>query len=61
MPIYPKPGAAAIRIIVRGIKASQAPLEILPGLTLNGADGQPTPQAEEVLRRNTAIPLSSAN
>src|SRR5258708_32631660 len=51
MPVYPRPDAAAIRILVRATKASGAPLTLLPGLTLNDADGKPSAEAEEILRR----------
>src|SRR5215212_8472342 len=33
LPVYPRPNAAAIRILVRAIKGSRAPLALLPGLT----------------------------
>lgn len=50
LPVYGKPGGAAIRIIVRAVKASHAPLAILPPLTLTDAAGKPTAEAEAVLR-----------
>ena len=50
LPIFPRPGAAAIRIIVSATKGSRAPLALLPGLTLNNADGKPSGLAEAVLR-----------
>lgn len=49
-PIYPKPDAAAIRILLHAIKGSRGPLRILPGLTLNDRQGHPTPAAEHVLQ-----------
>jgi tRNA1(Val) A37 N6-methylase TrmN6 len=49
-PIYPRPDAAAIRVLVRAIKGSRAPLSLAPGLTLNDTNGQPSAQAEAVLR-----------
>jgi len=50
MPIYPRPGAAAIRILVRAVKGSHAPLVLAPGLTLNDAHARPTVEAEAILR-----------
>jgi tRNA1(Val) A37 N6-methylase TrmN6 len=55
LPVYPKPDAPAIRILVRAVKASRAPLAILPGLTLATAAGAPTPAAEAILRGGDAI------
>ena len=54
LPIYPRPNAAAIRILVRAIKGTRAPLTLLPGLTLNDADGRPTSEAEAILRGGAA-------
>ncbi len=58
MPVYPKPGAAAIRVLARGIKASRAPLTVLPGLLLADGDNKPTPQAEQILRENVALSMT---
>jgi tRNA1(Val) A37 N6-methylase TrmN6 len=57
LPIYPKPGQDAIRIIVRATRSSRAPLRLLPGLTLNDRDGRPTPEAEAVLRGGRELAL----
>jgi tRNA1(Val) A37 N6-methylase TrmN6 len=59
LPVYPKPGAPAIRILVAATKASRAPLSLLPGLLLARADGRPTAEAEAVLRGGAALPLVS--
>jgi tRNA1(Val) A37 N6-methylase TrmN6 len=59
LPIYPKADAAAIRIIVRAVKASRAPLTLLPGLVLGDGDGKPTAEAEAVLRGGGSLPLAS--
>ena len=50
LPVHPKAGAPAIRILVRATKASRAPLALLPGLVLTDAAGRPTAEAEAVLR-----------
>ena len=58
LPVHPKPGAAAIRILVRAIKGSAAPPSQLPGLWLNRDDGRPSAEAEAVLRQAAALPLA---
>ena len=58
LPIHPKPDAPAIRVIVRAVKASRAPLALLPGLILADAAGKPTAAAEAVLREGALLPLS---
>ncbi len=58
LPIYPKPDAPAIRVLARAMKASRAPLALLPGLVLADAAGKPTMQAEAVLRSGASLPLA---
>jgi tRNA1(Val) A37 N6-methylase TrmN6 len=58
MPVHPKPGAPAIRVLVRAAKQSRAPLTIYPGLIPNNADGSPTTDADAVLRGRSALPLA---
>lgn len=57
LPVHPKPDEPAIRILMRATKASRAPPLLLPGLALNDAAGNPTPQAEAVLRAGATLPL----
>jgi tRNA1(Val) A37 N6-methylase TrmN6 len=58
LPVHPKPGAPAIRVLLRAVKASRAPLSLLPGLTLADAAAKPTAEAEAVLRGNAVLPLA---
>jgi tRNA1(Val) A37 N6-methylase TrmN6 len=58
VPIYPKPDAPAIRIIVRAVKDSRAPLQLLPGLTLTDGSGRPTQAAEAILRVGLTLALA---
>ena len=58
LPVHPKPGRNAIRILVRAIKGSRAPLELLPGLMLNDAAAQPTPEAQAILRNGGTLALA---
>ena len=56
-PVHPKPGTAAIRVLVCATKGSAAPSRLLPALVLNGEDGRPSAEAEAVLREGTALRL----
>jgi tRNA1(Val) A37 N6-methylase TrmN6 len=58
LPVHPKPGAPAIRVLVRAAKQSRAPLAIYPGLILTGADGKPSALADAVLRGKAVLPLA---
>jgi tRNA1(Val) A37 N6-methylase TrmN6 len=58
LPVYPKPATPAIRVLARAVKASRAPLTVLPGLLLADADNKPTAQAEALLRENSALPMT---
>jgi tRNA1(Val) A37 N6-methylase TrmN6 len=58
LPVHPKPGAAAIRVLVRATKGNRAPLALLPGLLLADAHGKPTAAAEAVLRGGEALCLT---
>lgn len=58
LPVYPRPGAAPIRVLVRAVKAGEgAPLH-LPGLVLNDGAGRPTEAAEAVLRGGKNLRLA---
>jgi tRNA1(Val) A37 N6-methylase TrmN6 len=58
LPIHSRPGAPAIRVLVRALKESRAPLAVLPGLLLTDDQGRPTPAAEAVLREGAVLPLA---
>jgi tRNA1(Val) A37 N6-methylase TrmN6 len=60
LPIYPKPDTPAIRVVVRAVKSSRAPLSLLPGFFLADRAGKPTAEAEAVLRAAAALPLGKA-
>jgi tRNA1(Val) A37 N6-methylase TrmN6 len=47
-PVHSRAGAPAIRILVRARKGSRAPVQILPGLVIHGADGAFTSQAAAI-------------
>jgi tRNA1(Val) A37 N6-methylase TrmN6 len=58
LPVHPKPDAPAIRVLLRAVKASRAPLALLPGLFLADEDGRPSPEAEAVLRGGALLDLA---
>ena len=55
LPIHPRAGAAARRLLVSGVKGSKAPLRIAPGLALHQADGRLTNEAEAIHRGERLI------
>jgi len=59
VPLWPKPGEEAKRVIVEARKGAKTPLRLHPGLVLHAADGRYTPAAEAVLR-GEAFDLSRA-
>lgn len=58
LPVHGREDQPAIRVLVRASKGSRAPLELLPGLALNDAEGRPMAEAESVLRECQALPLA---
>jgi tRNA1(Val) A37 N6-methylase TrmN6 len=58
LPVHPKAGGSAIRVLVRAVKGSRGPMELLPGLVLNDATGRTTPDADAILRGGEALPLA---
>ncbi|MFZ2872222.1 tRNA1(Val) (adenine(37)-N6)-methyltransferase [Zavarzinia sp.] len=50
LPLWPKAGAEARRVIVTGRLDRRTPARLLPGLVLHEADGRFTPAAEAILR-----------
>jgi tRNA1(Val) A37 N6-methylase TrmN6 len=58
LPVHPKPGAAAIRVLVRATKGNRATLALLPGFLLADTDGKPTAAAEAVLRNGEALSMT---
>jgi tRNA1(Val) A37 N6-methylase TrmN6 len=57
LPIYPRAGAPAVRVLVQGCKGSRAPLSLRPGLILHGHDNRFLPGVEEILRRRAGLDL----
>ncbi len=55
VPIYPKAGQPAHRVIVDAGKARRSPDTLLPGLVLHRPDGKYTAEAEALLRDGAAL------
>ena len=58
LPIYPRAGTQASRILLQGRKGSRAPLTILPGLILHGDNNEFRPNVAGILRHGEPLDLS---
>lgn len=58
LPVLPRQGSPAIRVLVRAVKAAQGRQTDYPGLVLNDAQGRPSIAAEAVLRGGEALLLA---
>jgi len=57
LPLYPRAGTPAHRVLVQGTKGSRAPLCLLPGFTVHGAGDAFTSEAQAILRDGDALPM----
>jgi tRNA1Val (adenine37-N6)-methyltransferase len=57
LPLWAKPRRPAKLLLLRGIKGSHAPFDVLPGLVLHAPDGSFTAEAETILRGGAALEL----
>ncbi|MFA5121288.1 tRNA1(Val) (adenine(37)-N6)-methyltransferase [Zavarzinia sp.] len=55
LPLWPKAGQEAKRVLVAGRAGRKTPARLLSGLVLHGPDGAFTPEAEAVLRSGAAL------
>ncbi|MGH6815986.1 MAG: tRNA1(Val) (adenine(37)-N6)-methyltransferase [Hyphomicrobiaceae bacterium] len=55
LPLHPRAGTPAIRILVQGFKGSRAPATLLPGLILHGDGNAFLPDIQAVLRAGAAL------
>ncbi len=58
LPIHPREGEPASRILVQGTKGSRAPLRLLAGLVLHDPGQRFTAEVEAVLRHGAALDLA---
>lgn len=55
IPLWPRAGVEAKRVIIRALKDRQSPARILPGLVLHKENGDYTDDAEKILRSGQAL------
>lgn len=56
LPLAPRPGMAATRVLVRGVKGSRAPLTLLATRVLHGAEGNGfAPEFDAILRGKAVL------
>jgi tRNA1(Val) A37 N6-methylase TrmN6 len=60
LPVHPRSGASAIRVLIRAEKGGSASLKFCPGLDLNDEDGRPTSAAEAILREGEILPIAKS-
>jgi tRNA1(Val) A37 N6-methylase TrmN6 len=60
LPVLPRAGAPAIRILVRAEKGGDGTRKDCPALALNDENGQPTAAAEAVLRSGKILTIADA-
>jgi tRNA1(Val) A37 N6-methylase TrmN6 len=61
LPVHPKAGAAASRILVTARRGARAPLTLAPGLVLHATGGAWTPEAGAVLRGEAELAAEPTN
>ena len=57
LPLHPKPGQPANRVIVIGTRNARGPFKLLPGFVLHHADGSFRDEATAILRHGARLPL----
>jgi tRNA1(Val) A37 N6-methylase TrmN6 len=57
LPLLPREGAPAHRVIVRGTKGSRAPLTLLADFVLHGPGEAFTSEAQAILAKEAALPM----
>jgi tRNA1(Val) A37 N6-methylase TrmN6 len=55
LPVHPRAGASAHRLLISAIKGSKAPLRIAPALVLHQADGKLTGEADAIHRGEALV------
>ncbi len=60
LPIHPRDGEPASRVLIQAIKGSRAALELRPALVLHNADHGFRPEVEAILRHGAALALRKA-
>lgn len=60
LPVYPRAGEPAIRLLVRAVKSGGAAPSERPGLVLNDAENRPTAAAEAILRGGETLSFTES-
>ena len=58
LPVHPRAGAPAIRVLVRAVQGQPRAARAIPGLSSTTRDGSPTAAAEAVLRGGETLTLT---
>lgn len=58
LPVHPRAGSAATRVLIQGVKGSRAPLALRPAFVLHALDGTYLPEADAILRGVQRLSLS---
>jgi tRNA1(Val) A37 N6-methylase TrmN6 len=61
VPLYPRSGTNASRVLVQGQKDSRAPLELRMGLVLHRQGNAFTPEIDAILRQGLALDMSRSS
>ena len=59
LPVLPRAGAPAVRVLVRAVKGGTGPMRDYPGLALNDELGKPSAAAEAVLRAGQTLVMAN--
>lgn len=59
LPLHPRAGEPACRVIIRGTKGSRAPLRMLPGICLHSLDNRFTPEIDRILKTPASLAANS--
>jgi tRNA1(Val) A37 N6-methylase TrmN6 len=60
LPLHPRSGEPASRVLVEAVKGSRAPLQLRAGLVLHGAGTAFRPDIAAVLRHGAALPIGGS-
>ena len=55
LPVHPRTDRPAVRVLVKAVKGSRAPLALRPGLVLQDDEGRPSPAAGAVARGRALV------
>jgi tRNA1(Val) A37 N6-methylase TrmN6 len=59
VPVHPRAGERASRVLVRAVRGSRAPLAIAPGIVMHEDDNSPTPLASDLLNGRARVSFAA--